>query len=422
MPKKRPKPRTRRSRNLGRGRRESTKVNGMPSYTEYLNMGLGPAQLTAERKKQLERISQIRGRDVLVYAASLLPSSAAQGPLTSINYEDLLPLDDQLSTLSGNALDLIIESPGGAGEVAEDIVRRIRNRYSDFAVIVPGWAKSAATLIAMAAGELLMGRLSALGPIDAQIQWQGKVFSADALLEGMEKIKREVLDSGILNKAYIPMLQAISPGELQSAENALAFAKKLVTDWLAEYKFAAWHTHSSTGHSVTPEDRTARASEIAAKLCDHRKWLTHGRSIRIDHLRDMKLQVTDYATEPDLNDAISRYYTLLQMTFASNIYKLYETAKFEIMKMIALPVMPGLPAGLIPPSQQPNIAHADVRCDHCGQVTKVQASLDGPQPLQPGSVAFPSDSRLHCPKCKNIIDLQQLRRMIEQQSGRKIAT
>jgi ClpP class serine protease len=40
----------------------------------------------------------------------------------------------------------------------------------------------------MAADEILMDAASALGPIDAQIFWQGKVFSADALLEGFEKM------------------------------------------------------------------------------------------------------------------------------------------------------------------------------------------------------------------------------------------
>lgn len=76
----------------------------------------------------------------------------------------------------------------------------------------------------MAADEILMGTASALGPIDAQLTWQGKVFSADALLEGLDKIKDEVAKTNILNKAYIPILQGISPGEIQSARNALKFA------------------------------------------------------------------------------------------------------------------------------------------------------------------------------------------------------
>ena len=83
----------------------------------------------------------------------------------------------------------------------------------------------------MAADEILMGTTSALGPIDVQLTWQGKRFSADAFLEGMNKIKKEVTETGILNKAYIPILQGISPGEIQSAVNALDFSKRLVTDW-----------------------------------------------------------------------------------------------------------------------------------------------------------------------------------------------
>src|SRR5437016_1422113 len=68
---------------------------------------------------------------------------------------------------------------------------------------------------------------------------QGKVFSADALIDGFEQIKKEVAKEG-LNRAYIPILQGISPGELQSAKNAKSFAEVLVRQWLAEYKFRKW--------------------------------------------------------------------------------------------------------------------------------------------------------------------------------------
>jgi ClpP class serine protease len=84
----------------------------------------------------------------------------------------------------------------------------------------------------MAGDEILMGKTSALGPIDAQMIYPGtgKRFSADALLEGLEKIKKEVLDTGKLNPAYIPILQNISPGEIQHCENAQAFSRTLVRE------------------------------------------------------------------------------------------------------------------------------------------------------------------------------------------------
>ena len=153
-------------------------------------------------------------------------------------------------------------------------------------------AKSAGTIIVMAGDEILMEPgSSSLGPIDAQIQWEGKTFSAEAFLKGLERIKEEVTAANALNRAYIPILQRISPGEIQHAENALAFAKVLVTAWLQDHKFKNWTTHRThnPGAPVTAEEKEARAKEVADELCDHSKWLSHGRSIKLEDLQRIGL-------------------------------------------------------------------------------------------------------------------------------------
>jgi hypothetical protein len=389
----------------------------MGIYGDYLN---SPAAgnfeaLTTERKHQLARISELRGgRDVLVFAADLNKDNAG----VSIGYVDILPISDQLASLQGKSLDLILETPGGSGEVAEDIVRILRAKYEDIAVIVPGWAKSAGTIMAMAADEILMGTTSALGPIDAQLFWQGKRFSADALLEGLEKIKQEVHDSGVLNKAYIPILQGISPGELQSAQNALDFAKELVTNWLTLYKFRKWETHSSNGQPVTEEEKKTRANQIATELCNHREWLTHGRSIKLADLQRMRLSVTDYDQQPDLADAIKRYYALLQMTFAGNMYKLYETPTSQIYKF----AVPAIPPHAKKPSALPgaDVALLDVQCNACQTHFQVQANIGSPKPIKPGAIAFPADNKVSCPKCGVVTDLSDARREIEAQAKKPV--
>jgi hypothetical protein len=383
----------------------------MGAYSEYLEQGMGFEDLTSERKKQLKRIRQERdGRDILVYAADLRKFGA---PI-AIARDDLLPIQDQLSNLSGDALDLVLETPGGIGEVAEDIVHFIRARYQHVAVMVPGVAKSAGTIMTMAADEILMEPSSALGPIDAQLSWQGKTFSAQALLDGMQKIKREVEETNRLNRAYIPMLNNISPGELQSAENALAFARQLVTDWLTRYKFRPWVTHASTGAAVTAEERKTRAEEIAGRLCDHAHWLTHGRSIRLDDLQAMRLKVTDYSTLPDLADALRRYHILLQMTFETNIYKVFETVDSQIYRFVMVQGQPRIRrAGA-------DVAVIDIECGKCKGKSKVQANLGGEKPLQEGVMRFPQDNRFDCPHCGNSIDLSGLRREVEAQAGKRI--
>ena len=177
----------------------------MGIYAEYLDKHLDWPALIAERKKQLARISQFRGRPVLVFASAM----TKEAPI-SIDYDDRVPLLDQLADIPGDRLDLILETPGGLAEVAEDIVENIRERFAELAVIVPGYAKSAGTIMVMAADEILMEASSALGPIDAQIFQNGKRYSAHAFLQGLEKIKEEVARTGQLNRAYIPILQNIS--------------------------------------------------------------------------------------------------------------------------------------------------------------------------------------------------------------------
>jgi len=244
----------------------------MPIYSEYLNRGMPFEEIQNERKAQLTRISRLRQRDVLVIAADL-DKGAVKAPV-AILPSDLLSIRDQLDGLSGAAIDVILETPGGSGEAAEDIVKLIRAKYDRVGMIVPGTAKSAGTIIVMAGDEILMDEASALGPIDAQISWQGKVFSAHALLQGLVRIKNEVTNTHTLNRAYVPILQNISPGELEDAQNALEFAQELVRDWLARYKFKDWDIHSSTGQRVTEEHKRQRAQQIAQELCDHSRWKT----------------------------------------------------------------------------------------------------------------------------------------------------
>jgi Serine dehydrogenase proteinase len=386
-------------------------------YTEYLDKQLAFPDLTAERKLQLQRISSLRkGRDILVYAADL--NKGNTGAPISIDYSDILPISDQLANLSGSALDVIIETPGGDGTVAEDIVRLLRGKYKELAFIVPGYAKSAGTIITMAGDEILMGPTSALGPIDAQLFWQGKVFSAEALLDGMERIKDEVQKTNALNRAYIPILQGISPGELQGAQNALDFAVRLVTDWLANYKFKDWKTHASSGQPVTDAERIQRATEIADQLRSHKKWLTHGRSIKMDDLRKMKLQITDYAADPQLHDAIHRYYTLLQMTFQTNAYKVIETPTSQIYRFAAPAVQPAQMPGGGPPA----VADIAVKCLNCGQESQVQANIGVAQPLQSGKFAFPPNDRFKCPNCAAETDLGDTRRQLEAQTKQRVVT
>jgi ClpP class serine protease len=151
----------------------------MGVYSEYLGQQLPFDQLSAERKAQLQRISELRGRAIIVYASDI---SGKNNSPNSIDHSDILPFGDQVSVLEGTEVDIILQTPGGLAEVVEDLVKLVRTRFERVGIIVPGSAYSAGTIFTMAADEILMCPASSLGPIDAQIMSNGKRFSADAFL------------------------------------------------------------------------------------------------------------------------------------------------------------------------------------------------------------------------------------------------
>lgn len=384
----------------------------MGFYSEYLDKHLNFGQITQERKKHLKRISLIRGdRDILVYASDLTKSNAP----VSIDYSDLLPFQDQLANLKGKSIDIILETPGGFAEVVEDLVKLVRNKYEKVGIIVPGYAKSAGTIFAMAGDEILMGPMSALGPIDAQIIANNKRFSAEAFLEGLEKIKEEVIKQGKLNPAYLPILQNISPGEIQHCENVQNFSKKLVTEWLSKYKFKYWDKHSNTGKSVTDKEKKKRATEIAATLCRQSKWLTHGRSIKIGDFEEMRLKITDFSAQKELNEAILKYYTLLRMSFETNIYKIFETVESQIYRFAVVP-------GQRPPEGKgKEVAEINFECPRCKEKFLIQANLEKNIALKKDRIPYPIDSDVFkCPNCGTESNIRNIRLQVEAQSGKKI--
>lgn len=362
----------------------------MGAYAEYLGRFQSLGDLARERKSVLSRISKMRGgRDIMVFAADF---SASHAPI-GIDYTDILAVQDQLANMGGNSLDIMLETPGGFVAVVEDIVKIVREKYESVGVIVPGRAKSAGAILAMAGDEILMGRTSSLGPIDGQVQLDdGRRFSADAFLEGLERIKSEAERSGRLTPAYVPILQDMSPGEIQNCGNIGELSRHLATKWLAEYKFKFWGRHGD-GRAVTAEERRNRAGEVAAALCPRTERLTHDRSIKIGDLEKLRVKVTDYDDNAGLSDAITRYYALLRTSFEmSAAYKIFETPSSQICRFL-VPGQAARPQERFGRDGSP----AGAVCTRCRKRFAVQASWKEGARADPGAV--PCSDPASCPTC-----------------------
>lgn len=160
---------------------------------------------------------------------------------------------------------------------------------------------------------------------------------------------------------------------------------------------------------MTDAERMARAQEVADQLCDQRRWKTHGRSIRMSDLQQMRVRVTDYTADSDLADAIDRYAALLRITFESNIFKVTENNAHQVYRAAA---NPALQPGQVTPDVAEK-ADAEVECGKCRAKHVVQIDLKPGLPLQDNRLPFPAGNVLACPECGNEIDLTEIRRQVE---------
>lgn len=72
-------------------------------------------------------------------------------------------------TPADRPIDLILHTPGGIVLAAMQIARAVEAHPAKVTVLVPVYAMSGGTLIALAADEIVLGEFSVLGPIDPQI-------------------------------------------------------------------------------------------------------------------------------------------------------------------------------------------------------------------------------------------------------------
>jgi ClpP class serine protease len=96
-------------------------------------------------------------------------------------------------------IDLILHSPGGLVLAASQIAHAIQKHKGKVTVFVPHYAMSGGTLIALAAGEIVMDPNAVLGPVDPQI---GQ-FPAASIIRAVEMKKPEKVEDQTLILADI---------------------------------------------------------------------------------------------------------------------------------------------------------------------------------------------------------------------------
>ncbi len=172
---------------------------------------------------------------------------------------------------------LILHTPGGLVLAASQIAMALRSHPAKKIVIVPHYAMSGGTLVALAADEILLDRHAVLGPLDPQLPTSKGTFPAPSLVK-IAKIKGEKASDEILIYADI-------------AEKALremqGFIKKILKGRMPDEK----------------------AEEIAKKLTEG--YYTHDYPITFEEVKELGLPVKD-EIPPEVYELMELYPQALQ--------------------------------------------------------------------------------------------------------------
>jgi Serine dehydrogenase proteinase len=218
-------------------------------------------------------------------------------------------------TSQASRLVIFLNTPGGSAEAVEKLVEIIRFHYDEVYFVVPDAAMSAGTIFCMAGDKIFMDYSSSLGPIDPQVHNGKDWVPALGYLDQVDTMIKKSM-AGTLSEAELVILQNQDLAMLSRYEQAKNLTITLLKKWLVEFKFKNWTTHGTTpailGQGVTPEQKQARAEEIATILSNNKLWHSHGRMIGIATITNLlKLRIEDYSTDNALRSKISPYNALI---------------------------------------------------------------------------------------------------------------
>jgi ClpP class serine protease len=206
--------------------------------------------LESSRQRLISRIERRRKSRVILLVHRQETMSLLGFPL--MRYNDNNDSEDVLRAIELTdpevPLDIVLHTPGGVVLAALQIARAVRNHKGKVTVIVPHYAMSGGTLIALSADEIVMSRHAVLGPVDPQL---GQYPAASLLKVVSKKPIAEIDDqtlvlADVAEKAVNQIRESVQDlfTRSVSAEKARELAELLSTGtWTHDYPITFEQAH-----------------------------------------------------------------------------------------------------------------------------------------------------------------------------------
>jgi ClpP class serine protease len=227
--------------------------------------------LEASRQRLIAKIEQERRSRVILLVHRQETMSFLGFPL--MRYIDVNDSEAVLRAIhltdAAVPIDIVLHTPGGLVLASLQIARAIHKHKGKVTAVVPHYAMSGGTLIALAADEIVMSEHAVIGPVDPQV---GQ-YAAASVLKAVARKPVERIDDEMLVLA-------------DQAEKAIPQVRESVRELLAD--------------KTTPE----KADELA-RLLSEGTW-THDHPITFETARAFGLPVRS-DIPPEFLDLMSLY-------------------------------------------------------------------------------------------------------------------
>ncbi len=225
---------------------------------------------------------------------------------------------------NNDTVDVWLESAGGDADAAYKLCLTLRHYFQKVRVVIPDYAKSAATLFALGCDEIFMRDSAELGPLDAQIHHTGDVRvsaldvigcvdqlamrSVDLVLDGGARVieitelpRAEVLTAMLDFVAQFmgPIVGKVDPAQFYKAHRQLAVAGDYAIRLLPRHLYG-----KDSYEELDPAERDT-VSDVARKLLT--EYASHSFVISCDEARRIGLAVQDLS-KYDRADVVMQAY------------------------------------------------------------------------------------------------------------------
>jgi len=116
--------------------------------------------------------------------------SPATEAYASIGIEEEFGIESAIEKISPHEVEklyLLINTPGGGMTSSYKVARALRLHFREITVFVPHVAASGGTLIALTGNRIVMGPMSNLTPLDAQISYKGTPISTNNFMKSFQR-------------------------------------------------------------------------------------------------------------------------------------------------------------------------------------------------------------------------------------------